>query len=54
MDDMIVKEGRDILNRLSLKNQAYFMTLLRLAEAAEDGAKKEMYNQSQKSSQNTK
>lgn len=34
-----VNEGIDILKKLSPKNQAYFMTMLRLAEAAEEGAK---------------
>ena len=54
MEDTIVKEGRHILNRLSLKNQANFMTLLRLAKAAEDAAKEKMYNQPQKTSQHTR
>lgn len=40
-----VEEGMKILKRLSPKNQAYFMTMLRLAEVAEDGAKNEMQNQ---------
>lgn len=53
MENTIVKEGMDILKKLSPKNQTYFMTLLRLAEAAEDGAKREMLNQSHKPSQNT-
>ncbi len=34
-----VDEGIEILKKLSPKNQAYFMTMLRLAEAAEEGAK---------------
>jgi len=42
MESTIVKEGTDILKRLSPKNQTYFMTLLRLAEIAEDGAKNEI------------
>ena len=42
MENAIVKEGTDILKKLSPKNQTYFMTLLRLAEAAEDGARTEM------------
>ena len=45
MNNTIVKEGTDILKRLSPKNQSYFMTLLRLAEVAENGAKDEMINQ---------
>ena len=40
--ESIVKEGIDIFKRLSPKNQAYFMTLLRLAEAAEEGVKNEL------------
>lgn len=52
MEDTIVREGMDILKRLSPKNQTYFMTLLRLAEAAEDGAKSEMYEQANKPSPN--
>ncbi len=38
----IIKEGTDTFKRLSPKNQIYFMTLLRLAEAAEEGVKCEM------------
>ncbi|MCM1258138.1 MAG: hypothetical protein NC307_09835 [Roseburia sp.] len=53
MKNPIVKEGLDILKKLSPKNQTYFMTMLRLAKAAEDGVKREIYNQSQKSTQNT-
>lgn len=53
MEDTIVKEGMDILKKLSPKNQTYFMTLLRLAEVAEEGAKSEMHNQLRKSPQNT-
>lgn len=53
MEDTIIKEGMDILKKLSPKNQTYFMTLLRLAEVAEDGAKSEMCNQSNKPPQNT-
>lgn len=41
-----VAEGIDILKKLSPKNQAYFMTLLRLAEAAENGARNETINKS--------
>lgn len=52
MDNSIVKEGMDILNKLSPKNQTDFMVLLRLAEAAENGAKREMSNQSRKPSKN--
>lgn len=35
MNATIVKEATDILKRLSPENQAYFMTLVRVAEAAE-------------------
>jgi len=42
MKDTIVKEGADILKKLSPKNQAYFMSMLRLAEVAEEGAKNEI------------
>ncbi|MFG6369287.1 MAG: hypothetical protein K1W16_12845 [Lachnospiraceae bacterium] len=41
-----VAEGIDILKKLSPKNQAYFITLLRLAEAAENGARNETINKS--------
>ncbi len=53
MENTIVEEGIDILKRLSPKNQAYFMTLLRLAEIAEEGAKNEMLNQSRSPSKQT-
>ena len=39
MNATIVKEATDILKRLSPENQAYFMTLVRVAEAAEKGAR---------------
>lgn len=45
MENNNVKEGINILKKLSPKNQTYFMTLLRLAEAAEDGARSNMANQ---------
>lgn len=48
MENNNVKEGMNILKKLSPKNQTYFMTLLRLAEAAEDGARSEMTKQSLK------
>ncbi len=38
---MVLNETMDILKRLSPKNQSYFMTLVRLAEAAENGVKQE-------------
>lgn len=39
MENEIVKETTDILKRLSPKNQAYLMTLARVADAAESGVK---------------
>ena len=42
MSDINVKEGIEILKNLSPKNQAYFMTMLRLAEVAESGARIEV------------
>ncbi len=45
MENTIIKEGTDILKKLSPKNQDYLMTMLRLAEAGEDGARSEMRNQ---------
>lgn len=53
MEDTMLNEGIDILKKLSLKNQTYFMTLLRLAEVAEEGAKSEMHSQLCKSPKNT-
>ena len=43
-----VKETADILKRLSPKNQAYFMTLLRVAEIAENGVKNTVFEQPRK------
>lgn len=39
MDNAVVKETTDILKRLTPKNQSYFMTLVRLAEVAEDAVR---------------
>lgn len=39
MSNKNIKEGIEILKKLSPKNQTYFMTLLRLAETAENGVK---------------
>lgn len=36
---------RDILKRLTPQNQAYFMTLVRVAEIAENGAKNVAFEQ---------
>lgn len=41
MDKSLIKETAEILKRLSPQNQAYFMTLLRIAEIAEDGARRD-------------
>lgn len=41
MEDIAVREGIEILKNLSPKNQAYFMTMLRLAEVAEAGIRGE-------------
>lgn len=48
MEKTIVNETADILRRLSPQNQKYFMTLVRLAEAAENGVKKEFSEQEHK------
>ena len=40
-----VKETTDIHKRLSPKNQAYFMTLVRVAEIAENGVKNIVFEQ---------
>lgn len=40
-----VKETADILKRLSPQNQAYFMTLVRVAEIAENGVKNTVFEQ---------
>lgn len=39
MENAIIKETADVLKRLSPQNQEYFMTLVRLAEVAENGVK---------------
>lgn len=40
-----VEETMDILKRLSPQNQAYFMTLVRVAETAENGVKNAAFEQ---------
>lgn len=45
MTQTTVKETTDILKRLSPQNQAYFMTLVRVAEIAENGAKNAVFEQ---------
>ena len=49
MENTIVKETTDILKRLSPRNQSYFMMLVRVAEVAENGVKKEVMCQHRKS-----
>lgn len=39
MENMVVKETTDILRRLTPENQLYFMTLVRLAEVAENAVR---------------
>lgn len=39
MENAVVKETTDILKRLTPKNQSYFMTLVRLAEVAENAVR---------------
>ncbi len=43
-----VEETADILKRLAPQNQAYFMTLVRVAEIAENGAKNAAFEQPRK------
>lgn len=42
MENQIVLETAEILKRLSPQNQAYFMTMVRLAEVAERNVKASM------------
>ncbi len=46
MNENTTKETIDILNRLTPKNQAYFMTLVRVAEIAENSVKDTLTYQS--------
>ena len=39
MENLLIKEATDTLKRLSPKNQVYFMTLVRVAEVAENSVK---------------
>lgn len=48
MTTTMIKETADILKRLSPQNQAYFMTLVRVAETAENGAKSALIEQPRK------
>lgn len=43
----MIQEATDILKKLSPKNQAYFMTLARVAETAENGVKSTISKQTQ-------
>lgn len=44
MNKSNIQETTEILKRLSPQNQAYFMTLVRVAEAAENGIKMMIQN----------
>lgn len=46
MTTTTIKETADIFKRLSPQKQAYFMTLLRVAEAAENAIKSALIEQS--------
>ncbi len=46
MGKTIIEETTDILKKLSPKNQSYFMTLVRVAEVAENGVRNETAIQS--------
>lgn len=48
MTTTTVKETTDILKQLSPKNQTYFMTLVRVAETAENGVKSDLIEQPRK------
>lgn len=54
MENTIIKETTEILKKLSPKNQVYFMTLVRLAEVAENGVKNEMCKLPRQSVEHTK
>lgn len=51
MESKVIIEAADILKRLSPKNQAYFMTLIRVAETAETSIKGTLKEQSKKNSE---
>lgn len=42
MEDNIVKEALDVFKELSKKNQDYFLSMIKLAKAAEDGIKEKI------------
>lgn len=52
MKKNIIEEATNILKRLSPQNQAYFMTLVRVAETAENGVKNNMIKQPRKPPEN--
>lgn len=52
MTTTTVIETVDILKRLSPQNQAYFMTLVRVAETAENGVKSALVEKSRKPLEN--
>jgi len=51
MKETTVEETMEILKRLSPQNQAYFMTLVRVAETAEKGVKIAMKDEPEKDSE---
>ncbi|MBS5062769.1 MAG: hypothetical protein KHZ58_03250 [Hungatella hathewayi] len=51
MKETTVEETMEILKRLSPQNQAYFMTLVRVAETAEKGVKIAMKDEPAKDSE---
>lgn len=42
MENLLIEESKEILKQLSPENQAYFMTLVKVAEVAEANVKKHM------------
>lgn len=52
INETAIKETADILKRLTPQNQAYFMTLVRVAETAENGVKNALLDQSRKPPEN--
>lgn len=53
IESSIAQETFEILKKLSPQNQAYFMTMARIAEAAENGVKKNLLSPSHGSSDGT-
>lgn len=52
MTTTTINETADILKRLSPQNQAYFMTLVRVAETAENGVKSALIEEPRKPPEN--